>query len=194
MTKSIKNRTWNFNTVLIILSILFITALPVSLSAADTQPVFGILASTNGERYSTGFIYDFSQDFSIKPQFTFYQLNTALKTYGAALQFDLNSVIAGNFSILYGIGFEYLYDYRHYHNTDSIQTYTDHDYSASIIIGARYMLNERFGFFADTGFSYTLEKSKDESIDTSSVKTIDNSTYHIFRIRSAGLGAVFYLF
>jgi len=176
-------------------TLLFIMLAPSFASADENPPALGILASTSGQNNTVGIVYDFSSNFSIKPQITFYQVNTGWKTYGAALQFDSNIPVSDLFSVFYGIVIGYRYDYRYFNYSDGSTIKENNNFfSASVVLGGRCMLNERFGFFADTGFAYTGEYSKDENRDTSGIITRDSTWYNIFSIRSAELGAVFYLF
>lgn len=176
-------------------ALLVLILLPSVLHADEKRPALGLLASTTGESNTAGFVYDFESGFSIKPQFTFYQVNTGWMTYGAALQFDRTSAVSDTFSVYYGIEAGYRYDYRNFHYSDGSRfKITDNYFSASVVAGGKYMLHERFGFFADTGLSYTREYSKNEECDTSGIITRDDSWSNIFSIKSARLGAVFYLF
>lgn len=176
-------------------TLLVLILLPSVLHADEKRPALGITASTTGESNTSGLVYDFQTGFSLKPQFTFYQVNTGWKTYGVALQFDHNSKVSDLFSVYYGIEAGYRFDYRNFHYSDGSRfKVTDNYFSASVVVGGKYMLHERFGFFADTGLSYTREYAKTEERDTSSIVTSDDSWNNIFSIKSARLGAMFYLF
>ncbi len=179
------------------LAVIIILIFTVMSSAEESAPKknFGITASASPDYSTAGFIYNFSDYAAFRPVIGFYQVDNSVKEYSALADFLFFSKQVNNFSIYGGAGFGMSYRYQSYKYADGdVSKSRSTGYTGSILIGGQYMFTERFGFFADTGIQAGRWSSKNEYNDSVTGYSAVNETNIIVRLRSASIGALFYLF
>ena len=175
-----------------------ITLITTVLSAEDAvqKKSFGLTASTSADYSTAGFIYNFSKSAALRPAVGIYQVDNFIKEYSLLADLLLFLKEDNNFSIYYGpgLGISYSSEQYKYKNGDRSKT-TSNSITLSAVIGAQYMLSDRFGFFADTGLQLTRIKRKLEEYDYSSDTDYNaEETDNVIKLRTASIGAIFYFF
>jgi hypothetical protein len=104
--------------------------------------------------------YDYDTDINAKPPYR-YQINTVRTVFAGYLRLNGHFPVGEKLDFYGGVGLGYIYTTDKYsdtnpNNSNSNQKKTVLDFDYQITVGARYMVKNSFGLFAEFGYATTL--------------------------------------